>query len=293
VQPIFTPYGGNGAGSPHGRRTYDDQMTAAGDWKEALGGWAIPEAIISSAPANPWGFPVEVFEDNARRLLAEGWTPTHRLAAGALPDGGTLLDVGCGAGAASLPVAPPAGNIIAVDDDAKMLHAMAKLAKGLVAVEAVHGRWPDVAGQVGYADVAVCANVAYNVPDLGPFLEALTSAASQRVVLELTEVHPQAALSPFWQHFWDLSRPTRPTGTDAEAVVREVLGLVPGTERWSRPWSPLSRSGPENIAWLRRRLCLTEASDGEIARMLEQLPERSPSATVTLWWPGCARKNHR
>ena len=99
-------------------------MTAASDWAEALGEWAIPEEIIASAPESPWGFPVEVFVDHARLTIDEGWTPTHQRVAEALPVGGTLLDVGCGAGAASLPVAPPAGRIVAVDEDANMLAAL-------------------------------------------------------------------------------------------------------------------------------------------------------------------------
>lgn len=262
-------------------------MTAASDWAQALGEWAIPDKILASAPESPWGFPVDVFIDNARRMLDEAWTPTHRRVAEALPEGGTLLDVGCGAGAASVPAAPPAGNIIAVDEDAKMLDALVGVASGRAAVEPIQGRWPDVAGHVGRADVAICANVAYNVADIGPFLEALTAAASRRVVLELSEVHPQASLSPLWQRFWGLPRPTRPTADDAAAVVHEVIGVVPEVERWARPWSFLSRRGPENVAWVRRRLCLTEASDAEIAKALGQLPEMSPAATVTLWWPGC------
>ena len=212
-------------------------VTAASDWAEALGEWAIPEEIIASAPESPWGFPVEVFVDHARSTIDEGWTPTHRRVAEALPVGGTLLDVGCGAGAASLPVAPPAGRIVAVDEDANMFAALNRLAGGRVQVEPVPGRWPEVADQVAErggdagADVAVCANVLYNVADVGPFTAALTAAASRRVVLELSAVHPQAALSPLWRHFWGLERPDRPTAEDAEAVVGEVVGVAPSVER--------------------------------------------------------------
>ena len=257
-----------------------------------MGEWAIPEEIIASAPESPWGFPVEVFVDHARSTIDEGWTPTHRRVAEALPVGGTLLDVGCGAGAASLPVAPPAGRIVAVDEDANMFAALNRLAGGRVQVEPVPGRWPEVADQVAErggdagADVAVCANVLYNVADVGPFTAALTAAASRRVVLELSAVHPQAALSPLWRHFWGLERPDRPTAEDAEAVVGEVVGVAPSVERWSRSRSYLGDRSPETVAWLRRRLCLTSASDNEIERLLPQLPELAPAATVTLWWPG-------
>jgi ubiquinone/menaquinone biosynthesis C-methylase UbiE len=261
-------------------------VTAASEWAGALGEWAIPETISASAPESPWGFPLDVFVENARQALHEGWTPTHKRTAELMPDGGTLLDVGSGAGAASLPVVPPAGHVVAVDEDPTMLEAVATLATGLVPVTLVRGRWPDVADQVGCVDVAVCANVAYNVADLGPFLDALSRLASRRVVLELSAVHPQASLSPLWEHFWGLSRPTRPLAEDCEAVVREVVGVVPSVERWARPRSFLGRRGPESVAWARRRLCLTPASDAEIATMLDRLPELAPSATVTLWWPG-------
>jgi hypothetical protein len=150
-----------------------------------------------------------------------------------------------------------------------------------------------VADQVGCVDVAVCANVAYNVSDLGPFLDALTRVASQRVVLELSAVHPQSSLSPLWSHFWGLPRPHRPVAEDCAAVVQEVVGVVPGVDRWARAGSFVGRGGPEPVAWARRRLCLTQASDAEIATMLGQLPELGPSAMVTLWWPGRGQRDRR
>ena len=200
---------------------------------------------------------------------------------------GHCLTLAVGRRAASLPLAPPASRIVAVDEDIGMLDALAKLASGGVEVELIAGRWPEVAGRGDAgADVAVCANVLYNVADVTPVLVALTAVASRRVVLELSEVHPQVSLSPLWRHFWGLARPNGPTADDAEAVVREVLGVAPGVERWARSRSYLGERGPETVAWLRRRLCLTSASDDEIARLLPQLPELAPAGSVTLWWPG-------
>jgi SAM-dependent methyltransferase len=234
-----------------------------------------------------------MFVDNTRRALARSLTPTHQRVAEALPKGGTLLDVGSGAGAASLPVAERAGRIVAVDQDARMLNALAELATGSPSVELIEGRWPDAVDQVREVDVAVCANVAYNVADLGPFIEALTRSAVRRVVLELSAVHPQSSLSPLWKHFWGLCRPDRPTADDAEAVVREVTGVTPATQRWASPMPSMGERGPKNVAWARRRLCLSQASDDEVAAMLDRLPELAPSAMVTLWWPGRAGRRDR
>ena len=81
------------------------------------------------------------------------------------------------------------------------------------------GTWPEVAAQTAPADVVTCHNVLYNVPDLGPFLAALTGHARRRVVLELTAAHPLTALNPLWLRFHGLQRPERPTAADVLAIL--------------------------------------------------------------------------
>ncbi|MFD0890601.1 M24 family metallopeptidase, partial [Streptosporangium algeriense] len=73
------------------------------------------------------------------------------------------------------------------------------------------------------ADVAVCAHVVYNVPDLAAFLTELSGHARVRVVVELTERHPMTWLNPLWAHFHGIVRPDRPTAHDVIAVA-EALG---------------------------------------------------------------------
>lgn len=251
-----------------------------------MGEWALPEEVLAAAPESPYGFAPQVFVEIARAALAGPRTVTHRRVVEALPSGGVLLDVGCGAGAASLPVAPPAGRIVAVDQDPRMLDALVELAAGQVAVDRIEGRWPDVAEGLGTVDVAVCANVAYNVPDLPPFLDALTRLARHRVVLELSAVHPQSSLTPLWRRFWGLERPLGPTAEDAEAVIRDVIGVPARVERWTRARSFMGGHDAETVAWVRRRLCLPASADRQVAETMRDLPELAPSAMVTLWWPG-------
>lgn len=274
--------------SARARRTVDAVMRSATRWAEALASWAIPDTILAAAPASPWGFPPDVFRDVAKAAVAAPPSPTHRRALDVLRPGGSVLDVGSGAGAASLPLAPPAARIVAVDEDPDMLRALVDLAGGRVVVESVPGRWPDVADRVAPVDVVVCANVAYNVADLGPFVVALTRAARHRVVLELSATHPQSALSPLWEHFWGITRPDRPTADDAELVVVEETGAIVHADRWSRGRSFMGDRSPETVAWVRRRLCLPASADPEVAAKLESLGELAPSAMVTLWWPGSA-----
>ena len=257
-------------------------------WREDLDSWAIPPEILRAAPESPWGCPPGLFARTAEEALAARAaepTPSRRRALEALPEGGSVLDVGSGGGAASLPLCPPAAEVTAVDQTAGMLEAFAKLAERQgIGHREVEGLWPDMAGEVGPADVVVCHHVLYNVGDLVPFVAALTDHARRRVVVEITAEHPQASLNPLWQHFHGLSRPTRPTADDAAAVVRD-LGLDVAVERWDAPprWHEGHRD--EIVPFFRRRLCLPRERDAEVAAML---PPFRPGRHVTLWWSGAA-----
>src|SRR5205823_12508339 len=104
----------------------------------------------------------------------------------------------------------------------------------------------------------------------------LTFAARLRVVFELSAVHPQSSLSPLWRKFWNLPRPTRPTARDAEAVIREVVGVRPAVRRWRRAWSFMGERGPSTVDWIRRRLCLTVESDTDVSGLLVPLRDLVP-----------------
>jgi SAM-dependent methyltransferase len=199
-----------------------------------------------------------------------------------------VLDVGAGGGAASLPLAPPAARITAVDQSAGMLEVFAALAgrRGVDHVE-VQGTWPDIAPEVEPADVVVCAHVFYNVADIEPFVAALTAKAHRRVVAELTAVHPQESLNPLWRRFHGVDRPTQPTADDALAVLTG-MGLEAGAERWEAPgrWEHVPRE--ELVCFARRRLCLPPERDPEVSAALDEDFIAGPRQLVTLWWPGAA-----
>jgi SAM-dependent methyltransferase len=262
-------------------------------WKAALEEWALPEAILARAPESPWGFSVATFADAARRAIREPFTTTHKRIAESL-GGGTLLDIGAGAGAASLPVRARAGRIVAVDQDPRMLATFADLARGAghgrrePEIELVEGTWPEAADRVGQVDVTVCANVAYNVGELSEFVRAMTDVTKTTIVLELTERHPQSFLTPLWERFWGLGRPSGPTARDAQGVVAEVIGEDPRVEHWVRRLPILETRDPDSVSSIRRRLCLAPGRDDEVAQALKEMPEIPPTAMVTLWWPGWA-----
>lgn len=260
--------------------------SAAARWREALGEWALPTVIVEAAPESPWSYPPELFRWQPEEDRAKEMRPSRLRALEALPDAGSVIDVGVGGGASSLGLVPPAGRIVGVDESETMLASFAESARAAgVAHDTVAGRWPDVAGDVGLADVVVCHHVFYNVADLEPFVLALTDHARRRVVVELTHLHPQSPLNPLWKALHGIDRPTRPTADDAMGVL-SALGLE--VEREEVEVAPRWREvTAEVVAFARRRLCLGADRDPEIADLLEEHGGR-PQRVVALWWPGTA-----
>jgi SAM-dependent methyltransferase len=242
-------------------------MTALTEWGAALRAWAIPDEILSAAPESPWAFPVGLFRDRASSATEEPPSPSTRRALEALPEGGSVLDVGSGAGAASLALVPPAGSIIAVDPSAEMLEAFEDLAATRpVQHEIIRGGWPDIAGSVEPSDIVVCHHVVYNVQNLEPFVRELSTHARRRVVVELTAEHPRAWMNDLWMRFHGLERPTRPTADDLVAALGQI-GITPAREDWSVAREAFASRG-EAVALARARLCLTADRDEEVAEAL-------------------------
>lgn len=269
-----------------------DAKTAAERWRDALAEWAIPQEILDAAPEPPWQLRPQHFAERADRAMHDdGITPSRARAGQELPLAGSVLDVGAGAGAASLPLLSSASRLIAVDSDPAMLAELrARVPEG-VELKAVEGRWPDVADSVDPVDVVVCNHVAYNMPDLDAAVRRMSEKARRRVVMELTSVHPRSSQNFLWPIFHGIERPTRPTAADAVAVIR-AAGFEPHTEEWMRPdMLPASREMADLVAFVRRYLCLTPDRDPEIERALEGHVERrdgtvgfKPLPVVTVWW---------
>ena len=115
-----------------------------------------------------------------------------------------------------------------------------------------------------------CHHVVFNVPDLEPFLDALTGHARRRVVVETAAVHPLTSLNPLWLRFHGLERPQRPTAGDTLAILA-AMGLNPRHTEWSRPAAADYRSMAELVEVTRRRLCLPPERAGEVEAALVEL----------------------
>jgi SAM-dependent methyltransferase len=252
-------------------------VTALDQWRDELAAWAIPADILAAAPEPPWGFPVELFLADTESTE----TPSRDVARDVLPDGGSVLDVGCGGGAATFALTPPAASVTGVDSTAGMLEEYAAAAERHgVAHREIPGVWPDVAAEAGTADVVVCHHVLYNVADLAPFVTALTAAATRRVVVELTAAHPLTTSAPLWRHFHGVDRPDGPTSDLAIEALREI-GVVPQSQSWSRPPREVPREAYVRLN--RRRLCLPVEAEPEVDRLMAD-PSTAHRDVVTLWW---------
>jgi SAM-dependent methyltransferase len=254
---------------------------AARRWRDDLAAWAIPPEILAAAPESPWIHPVEMF--TVSDTVPD--SPSHRRAREAVPEGGSVLDVGCGGGRAGVALVPPAASVIGVDEQQAMLDRFVE-AVGRVGASSrtVLGQWPAVADEVPEVDVAVCHHVAYNVADLAPFLLALGTHARRRVVLELPVTHPLTHMAPYWRTFWGLDRPSGPTAQDALAVAREA-GIDAQLEIWTdEAYSARASLTPEQQArFLRIRLCLPEDREADVAAAVAAAGPPDPPRTPTLW----------
>jgi SAM-dependent methyltransferase len=265
------------------------------DWQTDLAAWGIPPEITAAVDESPWVLPRQVFARRADRLAADPGGPSFQRAWDALNPQGSVLDVGSGPGAACLPLLPRTTALTAVDADEEMLDLLAaRAAAAGTPTRCVPGRWPQIAPQVGPADVVTCHHVVYNVPDLGPFISALTGHARRLVVVETATTHPLSSLSPLWLRFHGLVRPGRPTGADLLAILA-ALGLRVGHQVWQRAAGADYASFDELVGVTRRRLCLPAERGPEVADALCELgvdprhPQDLGSSgrdVLTIWWPG-------
>lgn len=257
--------------------------TAAGRWSAMMAARRVPDEILARAPASPYRQDPERFQP----ATEPPDTPSRRAALAFLDEsaGRTALDVGCGAGAASLPLAGSVRQVVGVDPASDMLAAFvgAALEWG-VPYQAVLGSWPDVLEDAGPADLVLCHHVGYDTADLASFAAGLTRAARTGVVVELHAEHPQAWLDPLWQRFHGLRRPAPPTADDALAVLTE-LGIDPEVARWTAEPRPVE-DPDARAARVARRLCLPADRAGEVVDALAEVTGATgpPRARVTISW---------
>ena len=106
-------------------RAVDPAGDAATRWAEQLSAWEIPAEIVAQAPESPWTCLPADFAVGSVGPVSTASSPFEREV---LPPDGSVLDVGCGGGRASLALVPPAARIIGVDQSADMLRELERSA---------------------------------------------------------------------------------------------------------------------------------------------------------------------
>ena len=228
--------------------------TAAQRWRADLEAWALPQELLDAVEESPYGWPADLFRRMQR--LEGGASHTAQRAVQLAGPNGTVIDVGAGTGRVGLAAARNGSSVTFVERSDRMLEGLrAAIAEvGIERARVVSGSWPDVASSVGMHDVAMCANVVYDVQDIGPFLSGLAAVATRAVVVEATPNHPWSHLSPYYRRLHGLDRPAGPTMEDLADVVVEVLGVDPTIERWIQPASMRFADIQELLELIGRRL---------------------------------------
>ncbi len=253
-------------------------MAAAEQWRRQLEQWAIPDELLARVEESPYGWSQALWKRRSRASEASPESPTVGIVADLLPMPGTVLDIGIGRGRASLPLAQLEHRLIGVDESIEMLEGLSEDAAALgVEVERYQGRWPDVASAVPSADVVMAANVAYNVQDIEPFLQAALDHATVALVLEVTDRHPWAHLGPLYREVHGIDRPDGPTAADLIVVVSEVLGRPSEVHRWERPGQMWFESWEELIDHYGRRLVVPASERVRLRPILEPHVSRDAS----------------
>jgi SAM-dependent methyltransferase len=243
-------------------------------WRPAPPGSAVREAAVQGAPTG-----------DADHAAVTG-SPSFVRARRGLADRGSLLDVGCGAGRASVALAAslPGSALIGVDSSAPVLEAFTARARAAsVPVRTVLGTWPAAAARTPAADVVVCHHVLYYADGLAAFAEALTDRARRSVVVEIPWEHPHAWMRPLWSALHGADRPDPPTAHGAARVLLG-LGLRVHIEEWTDPSDPWRG----RRAALVRHVCdrLGTSDTDRVRALLDEhgLPPRG-RRMATLWWP--------
>jgi protein-L-isoaspartate O-methyltransferase len=263
-------------------------------WRAALEAWALPQHLLDAVTDPPYEWRADVFARRREPARLEP-SPTEQVVVELAGEGGSILDIGAGTGRLAIPLAQSGHRVVAVERDAGMAERLAEeITAAGVRITRVQGSWPDVAGNTGRHDVVMCAHVVYDVPGIGPFLDAMHDAARRAVVVELTPRHPWTGLARHFRSLHGHELPRRPTVDDFEAVVREVTGSEPHTRWWTAPSALRFSDMAELLAFYRRRLLVPSERSIEAAGLLEPEVEEGDDGMltlgpaerelVTMWW---------
>ncbi len=199
----------------------------------------------------------------------------------ALPSGGTVLDVGGGAGRYALPLAARASRVTVVEpseDSCEALQSRAAEA-GIANITVINEPWEDA--EAPSADIVLCSLVLHHVPDAAPFVTKVQEhAAGSVVVVEMMET-PGALEIPFYERVHGTA-PTPLPGLPDVLNLLWAMDIYPDVSMLSAETAVLDTDRHAAMEQLRRRLAVEEgsAADERLRAAAEELLVETPEGFI-------------
>jgi SAM-dependent methyltransferase len=210
--------------------------------------------------------------------------PTLEILRRCLEPTDTVLDIGAGGGRYALPIALEAQKVIAIEPSEGMRNVLAQSTQefGIRNVEVLDARWPD---PDVHGDVALISHLGYDVEDIGPFLDAMESAARRLCIAVLLSQPPPTEADRLWPAVHGVERAALPSLPEFLTLLlaRKTLFELRLVDR-----SPQSYEQPDQVlTFLRQQLWTAPDSDKDrrlrrVAR--DQLQERDGRYALS-WAP--------
>ena len=191
----------------------------------------------------------------------------------------TWLDIGAGGGRYALPLALLARQVIAVEPSEGMQRVLraGMVEHGFANVEIVPARWP--MENAPAADVALIAHLGYDVEAIGPFLDAMETAARRLCVAVLATPSPPHPAEPFWPPIHGEARVALPALTEFLVLLLARRRLFELRVVQRPPSTHAAPDGP--LQWLQQQLFV--GADTEKAVRLGALAREAISERGGRW----------
>lgn len=253
-------------------------------WRELVGRAAATDPERSAG--DYWAGRAEAFDARMQRYSG-GRDALVDLVVSKIEPEDTVLDIGAGTGAWTIPLARRAARVTALDSSPAMLEVLrSKLTAGSVSnVDVRAGSWPEA--EAGTHDHILAIHSVYGTSDLPRFVDAMTSSARRTCYLGITFPIPTSitrrAAVEIWGSQWG-----RADFVVAYNVLLE-MGLMPDVwidDGGDAPEPTLSLA--EALAKVKRLLGLGGA-DNHDAHLRELLTQTLEPAGDGYRWPPQAR----
>ena len=199
----------------------------------------------------------------------------------------TVIDVGAGTGAWTIPLAEHAARVTAVEPSAYMMEILQERAKraGLDNVAFIAARWEDI--DVEPHSVVICSHGMYASPEIVPFFKKMHCAATRSCHLVMRVTSRNGAYQDLWRQLKGIAKPEEPHLIVAYNILH-TLGIHANVVVQPLPnyWISESMDDAVNLARDVLRLAEDEAHDAELRDYLTQILNPVEGG---LRWPGGLR----